>query len=148
MKYFLIRSTISMTMAALAMQAQAQNGALKSVQLTAGTQLIQAEVAATEEQREQGLMYREKMERHAGMLFVFDRVAPQCMWMKNTALPLSVAFLDAGGRIINIEDMQPHTYDSHCSTRGVPARYALEMQLGWFRVHQVKPGMVVGKLPR
>lgn len=147
MKYLLIRSTICMAMTASAMPVQAQNGPLKSMQLTVGTQLIQAEVAVTEEQREQGLMYREKIERHAGMLFVFDRSAPQCMWMKNTALPLSVAFLDAGGRIINIEDMQPHTYDSHCSTRGVPARYALEMQQGWFRAHQVRAGMVVGKLP-
>jgi len=121
---------------------------VKSLQLLAGAQVIQVELAATEEQREQGLMYREKMDRHAGMLFVFDSSAPQCMWMKNTALPLSVAFLDEGGRIINIEDMQPYTYDSHCSTRGVPARYALEMHLGWFRAHQVRPGMVVGKLPR
>jgi len=148
MKYLFIRSTLCMTMATLAIQVQAQNGPLKSVQLLVGNQLIQAEVAATEEQREQGLMYREKIERHAGMLFVFDSSAPQCMWMKNTALPLSVAFLDAGGRIINIEDMQPHTYDSHCSTRGMPARYALEMQQGWFRMHQVRAGMVIGKLPR
>lgn len=148
MKTILFRRTLSLGLAALASGALAQNGALKTMQLTAGSQLIQVEVAATEAQREQGLMYREKMERHAGMLFVFPSAAPQCMWMKDTALPLSVAFLDAGGRIINIEDMQPYTYDSHCSTRGVPARYALEMHLGWFRTHQVRPGMVVGKLPR
>ena len=125
--------------------AQAQPG--KSMQLSAGMHLIQAEVAATEEQREQGLMYREKMPANAGMLFVFGAPATQCMWMKNTPLPLSVAFIDAAGKIVNIEDMQPHTLDSHCSTRTVPVRYALEMNLGWFRQHNIKPGMSIGNLP-
>ena len=126
-------------------QAQAQPG--KSLQLSAGVHLIQVEVAATEEQREQGLMYREKMPVNAGMLFVFGSPATQCMWMKNTPLPLSVAFIDAGGKIVNIEDMQPHTLDSHCSTRTVPVRYALEMNLGWFRQRNIKPGMNIGSLP-
>lgn len=126
-------------------QAQAQPG--KSLQLSAGVHLIQVEVAATEEQREQGLMYREKMPVNAGMLFVFGSPATQCMWMKNTPLPLSVAFIDAGGKIVNIEDMQPHTLDSHCSTRTVPVRYALEMNLGWFRQRNIKPGMNIGNLP-
>ena len=126
-------------------QAQAQPG--KIMQLSAGMHLIQVEVAATEEQREQGLMYREKMPANAGMLFVFGAPATQCMWMKNTPLPLSVAFIDAAGKIVNIEDMQPHTLDSHCSTRTVPVRYALEMQLGWFKQRNIKPGMNIGNLP-
>ena len=142
----LSRSLILMTCAGMGQaQAQAQPG--KSMQLSAGMHLIQVELAATEEQREQGLMYREKMPLNAGMLFIFGNPATQCMWMKNTPLPLSVAFIDAGGKIINIEDMQPHTLDSHCSTRAVPVRYALEMNLGWFKQRNIKPGMNIGNLP-
>ena len=125
--------------------AQAQPG--RSLQLSAGMHLIQAEVAATEAQREQGLMNREKMPANAGMLFVFGAPATQCMWMKNTPLPLSVAFIDAGGKIVNIEDMRPHTLDSHCSSKTIPVRYALEMQLGWFTQRNIKPGMSIGNLP-
>ena len=119
----------------------------KTMQLSAGMHLIQAEVAATQEQREQGLMYREKMSANGGMLFVFGTPATQCMWMKDTPLPLSVAFIDAAGRIGNIEDMPPHTLDSHCSTRAVPVLYALEMHLGWFKQRNIKPGMSIGNLP-
>ena len=142
MKTSLRRLSLSIALLACASIAQAQ-----SVQLSAGMHLIQAEVAATEEQREQGLMYREKMPVNAGMLFVFGTPATQCMWMKNTPLPLSVAFIDAGGTIVNIEDMQPHTLDSHCSTRTVPVRYALEMHLGWFKQRNIRPGMNIGNLP-
>ena len=144
MKNPLRRLSLSIALLACASIAQAQT---KSVQLSAGMHLIQAEVAATEEQREQGLMYREKMPVNAGMLFVFGNPSTQCMWMKNTPLPLSVAFIDASGKIVNIEDMQAHTLDSHCSTRTVPVRYALEMNLGWFRQKNIKPGMSIGNLP-
>lgn len=144
MKTSLRRLSLSIALLACASIAQAQT---KSVQLSAGMHLIQAEVAATEEQREQGLMYREKMPANAGMLFVFGNPSTQCMWMKNTPLPLSVAFIDASGKIVNIEDMQAHTLDSHCSTKTVPVRYALEMNLGWFRQKNIKPGMSIGNLP-
>jgi len=130
------------------MAAQAQNTPLKTVQLSTGKHLIMAEVAATEDQREQGLMYRDSLPVNGGMLFVFGAQGALCMWMRNTELPLSVAFLDASGKIINIEDMQPHTLDSHCSTKAMPARYALEMNLGWFRLRNIKPGMVIGNLPQ
>ena len=144
MKNPLRHLSLSIALLACASIAQAQT---KSVQLSAGMHLIQAEVAATEEQREQGLMYREKMPANAGMLFVFGNPSTQCMWMKNTPLPLSVAFIDASGKIVNIEDMQAHTLDSHCSTKTVPVRYALEMNLGWFRQKNIKPGMSIGNLP-
>jgi uncharacterized membrane protein (UPF0127 family) len=72
------------------------------------------------------------------MLFLFDEPAIQCMWMKNTLIPLSVAFLDEAGTIINIADMQPHSEDSHCAVR--PARYALEMNRGWFAERGIKTG--------
>ena len=107
--------------------------------------LIKAEVAANDPERQQGLMFRENMANNAGMIFVFDKATTQCMWMKNTLLPLSVAFLDADGKIINIEDMTPQTLESHCSKK--PAKYALEMNLGWFKQKNIKPGTAIGGLP-
>jgi len=145
MKNPFLRFSLAIALAACASGAMAQQ--LKTTQLSAGMHLIHAEVAATDDQRELGLMYREKMPANAGMLFVFGTPATQCMWMKNTPLPLSVAFIDASGKIVNIEDMQPHTLDSHCSTKGVPVLYALEMNLGWFRQKNIKPGITIGKLP-
>lgn len=101
------------------------------MELTMGMYRIDAEVAASDETRAQGLMFRETMPANAGMLFVFDEPRQQCMWMKNTLLPLSVAFLDDKGVIVNIEDMAPKTLNSHCSNGKV--RYALEMNAGWFK---------------
>lgn len=126
--------------------AGAQNARFPTIQLSAGMHLIQAEVAQTDAQRQQGLMFREKMANNHGMVFVFDQVTSQCMWMKNTPLPLSVAFIDAEGKIVNIEDMQPKTLDSHCSAK--PVKYALEMNLGWFKQKNVKPGSTVNGLPK
>jgi uncharacterized membrane protein (UPF0127 family) len=115
------------------------------VQLNAGMYLIRAEVAADFNTRARGLMFRESMPANAGMLFVFDEDATHCMWMKNTLLPLSVAFIDEHGAIINIADMQPQTEDSHCAAR--PARYALEMNRGWFAGRGIKPGSRIGGIP-
>ena len=126
--------------------AGAQNARFGVAELTAGMHLIKAEVAAKDPERQQGLMFREKMASNAGMVFVFDQTGPQCMWMKNTLLPLSVAFIDAGGKIINIEDMRPQTLDNHCAAK--PARYALEMNLGWFKQNNIKPGTRIGGLPQ
>ena len=112
---------------------------LPVVQLRAGMHLIRAELAADDETRGRGLMFRKSLAPNSGMLFVFDGPGLQCMWMKNTDLPLSVAFLDAEGSIINIADMQPHTEDSHCAKR--PALYALEMEQGWFARRGIKAGM-------
>lgn len=117
-----------------------------STSLTAGIYVIKAEVAANEAERQQGLMFREKMAPNEGMVFIFDKPAAVCMWMKNTLLPLSVAFLDDEGKIINIEDMQPQTTDTHCAAK--QARYALEMNLGWFKQKNIKPGTVIAGLPR
>lgn len=116
--------------------------ALPVTQLNAGMHLIKAEVAANNEHRMRGLMFREKMGVNDGMLFVFDQVAGHCMWMKNTLIPLSVAFIAEDATIINIEDMQPHKLDSHCAKK--PAAYALEMNLGWFAQRRIKPGMKIG----
>ena len=86
-------------------------------------------------------MQRARMAPNQGMLFVFTEPQRHCMWMKNTLLPLSVAFLDDEGRILNVEDMQPQTEDNHCAAK--PARFALEMNLGWFRQKGVKPGQTI-----
>lgn len=108
--------------------------------------VILAEVAANEAARQQGLMFRQSMGSNEGMLFVFERPAGVCMWMKDTPLPLSVAFIDQEGKIVNIEDMQPHTTDSHCAKKLI--RYALEMNQGWFKQKNIKPGTTVQGLPK
>jgi len=118
---------------------------LPVVQLNAGMHLIRAEVAADFASRGQGLMYRTAMPSNAGMLFIFDEAVTQCMWMKNTLIPLSVAFIDEHGSVINIEDMAPQTEDSHCARRA--ALYALEMNRGWFAARGIKPGSRIGGIP-
>ncbi len=118
--------------------ALAAHAELPVVELSAGMHRIRAELAQTFSDRMRGLMHREKLAPNSGMLFVFDAPEVQCMWMKNTLVPLSVAFLDETATIINIEDMQPQTENSHCSKR--PARYALEMERGWFAERGIKPG--------
>lgn len=114
-------------------------------QLTAGIYLIRAEVVADPESRARGLMYRKHLPQNAGMLFVFDERERHCMWMKNTFIPLSVAFIDERGTIVNIADMEPHSEASHCATQ--PIRYALEMNQGWFASRGLKPGMRLGGIP-
>jgi uncharacterized membrane protein (UPF0127 family) len=111
---------------------------LPAVQLSTGMHLIRAEVADSMGTRMEGLMHRKSMPQGSGMVFVFEENAPHCMWMKNTLIPLSVAFIDESGAIINIADMQPHSEQSHCAAR--PARYALEMNKGWFAQRGIKPG--------
>jgi uncharacterized membrane protein (UPF0127 family) len=111
---------------------------LPTVSITAGMHVIKAEVANTDEQRQMGLMLRKEMAQHEGMLFVFDEPAVHCFWMKNTLLPLSIAFIADDGSIVNIADMPPQTTDSHCPTKAV--RYALEMNQGWFAKHGIKAG--------
>ena len=118
---------------------------LPVVQLKAGMHLIRAEVAADFSTRGRGLMFRKSLAPNAGMLFIFDAPAIHCMWMKNTYIPLSVAFLDEKGEIINIADMQPHSEQSHCAAR--PALYALEMDRGWFAAKGIKPGSRMGGIP-
>lgn len=119
---------------------------LPVIQLAAGMHIIQAEVAANEAARRQGLMFRQSLGQNEGMLFVFDRPAGVCMWMKDTPLPLSVAFIDQDGKIVNIEDMQPNTTESHCAKKLI--RYALEMNQGWFKQKNIKPGTAIQGLPK
>ena len=119
---------------------------LPVTELRAGMHLIRAEVASDYSTRARGLMHRKGLAPNSGMLFVFDAPSQQCMWMKNTYIPLSVAFLDEQGTIINIADMQPHSEQTHCSAR--PAVYALEMTRGWFAERGIKPGAKLGGLEK
>lgn len=116
----------------------APQSGLQRVELTAGMHRIDAQVAHTPQARQMGLMYRQEMPQHEGMLFVFEQPAVQCFWMKNTPLPLTAAFVADDGTIVNLADMQPETSDSHCSTR--PVRYVLEMNQGWFAKKGLKAG--------
>ena len=125
--------------------AQGQPQSLSTVQLNAGMHNIRAQVAATPDQRQIGLMFRTDMPAHEGMLFVFEQPQPQCFWMRNTRLPLSIAFLGDDGTIVNIADMEPMTEESHCSTR--PVRFALEMNKGWFAKRGLKAGMRISGAP-
>jgi uncharacterized membrane protein (UPF0127 family) len=111
---------------------------LPRLTLSAGMHLIQAQVAATPEQRSTGLMFRTEMPANEGMLFVFEQASQQCFWMKNTLIPLTAAFVADDGTLVNLVDMKPQSLDSHCST--APVRYVLEMNQGWFAKRGIKAG--------
>ena len=111
---------------------------LQRAVIHAGMFQIDAQIANTPQQRQIGLMFRKDMPTHEGMLFIFDEPQTQCFWMKNTLLPLSAAFLDDDGGIVNLVDMQPQSTDSHCSEK--PVRYVLEMNQGWFAKKKIGKG--------
>jgi hypothetical protein len=140
------RTVFFVLLMVFALPGRAQQPQLPLIELFAGMHRIEAELAGNPESRQIGLMYRSFMAPQRGMLFVFADVAKHCMWMRNTLLPLSVAFLDEKGLIINIEDMQPKTEDNHCAAR--PARYALEMNLGWFRSRGLSSGLPITGLEK
>ena len=125
--------------------AEQQASSLRTIPLTIGNHKIVAEVAETDEQRMRGLMYRFSLRPDQGMVFVFAQPQQLGFWMKNTFVPLSIAFIDSQGRILNIEDMAPQTEATHPS-RGL-ALYALEMRKGWFRDHGVQAGDRIDGLP-
>ena len=118
---------------------------LRTTQLNAGMHNIRAQVAATMDERQVGLMYRREMPANDGMLFVFEEPGQQCFWMRNTLLPLSIAFIADDGTVVNVADMQPLSEASHCSAK--PVRYALEMNQGWFAKRGVGAGFKLGGAP-
>lgn len=101
-------------------------------------QVYTLEFAANDQQRARGLMYRTELCDVCGMLFDFSESRYVGMWMKNTNIPLDVAYVDVKGKIINIEQMQPHTLQAHHSQAAV--RYAIEMNLGWFALQGIEAG--------
>lgn len=102
--------------------------------------LIQCEIADTPPEREKGLMFRKTLAEDQGMLFVYDVPSRLCFWMKNTYIPLDIAFLDERFAIVRITTMEPLTLISHCVDN---VRYALEVHRGWFRAHNVAEGASV-----
>jgi len=119
--------------------------ALPRMKLQAGAHTFQVEVAAAPQHRQTGLMGRTRLADDAGMLFIFERKDIHCFWMKNTLIPLSIAFLADDGSIVNIADMQPRTLDFHCPQSAV--RYALEVPQGGFGNKGIKPGMRISGGP-
>lgn len=139
-----MRICAAVLLLALATATQAQQ--LPEIALSINGHKLTAEVAHTDPARTQGLMHRRILPESRGMLFVFPGAAMHAMWMMNTHIPLSVAFIDERGVIINIEDMKPHTQDTHPAAK--PAKYALEVNLGWFAKRGIKPGARVEEIER
>ena len=132
--------------AALALATAVAAAQLPEITLSLNGQRLTVEVANTEETRAQGLMHRRMLPENRGMLFVFREPALHGMWMVNTYVPLSVAFVDERGIIINIADMDPHTRTTHSAAR--PVKYALEVNRGWFASRGITPGLRVEGIER
>jgi hypothetical protein len=145
MRTALPRVALLLCLLAALLPASAQVSRLPTVQLTAGIHLITAELAVNDATRARGLMFRQSLPANHGMLFIFESKAVHCMWMRNTLIPLSVAFVEDDGTVVNILDMQPHDERSHCARQ--PVRYALEMSRGWFAQRGIGPGSRLGRLP-
>jgi uncharacterized membrane protein (UPF0127 family) len=147
-KPFLSVLYLALALAVSPFVARAQDGPqpkLQSVELTAGMHVIHTELALTPAQQQVGMMFRRGMGSNDGMLFVNDDLGVRCFWMRNTLIPLSIAFLAEDGTIVNIEDMAPRTDDSHCSAK--PVRFALEVPQGWFAKRGLKPGLKLRGAP-
>jgi len=112
---------------------------LPTITLQAGMHLIQAELAVSPEQQQTGMMFRTAMNGNEGMLFVNEDSQVRCFWMRNTLVPLTIAFITDDGTITNLADMQARSDQSHCSSK--PVRYALEMKQGWFSQRGLKAGL-------
>lgn len=133
------------TTSAAAAPAGPVNPTLPTRTLTIGSARAVVEIADTPELRTIGLMNRFSLQPDHGMLFVFDRPQPLAFWMRNTYIPLSIAFVDAAGTILNIEDMQPQDDTTHPSQG--PALYTIEMRRGWFAGKGIRAGDKVSGLP-
>lgn len=116
----------------------ADNSTKIIIPLQVSSHPLNAEVAHTDTTRTQGLMHRDTLAENSGMLFVFPCVGRYSMWMLNTHIALSVAYIDEKGVILNILDMVPHTTTAH-SSAGL-AKYALEMNQGWFSTNEIRVG--------
>ena len=135
----MIRSLLCCVAASLFVVASAARAAeLPTRALTIDGNTLTVEVAATPETREHGLMNRFNLQPDHGMLFVFEQPQPLAFWMKNTYVALSIAFVDANGRILNIEDMRPQDESTHWSKGS--ALYAIEMRKGWFASKGIAAG--------
>lgn len=120
---------------------------LPTIELRIGTKKISAEIANEDHERTAGLMFRKSLASDAGMLFVMEQVAPVGFWMKNTEVPLTIAYIDPDGVIKELHDLEP------LNEKPVPSRfpniaYALEMPQGWFSDNNIWPGQRIEGLPK
>ena len=115
-----------------------QEAARTFLELKIKDKKIKAEVARTEAEKGRGLMFRQKLGKNEGMLFVYEKEERLSFWMKNTPIPLSIAFLDKSGLIVDIQDMVPFSLQTRVSA--FPAQYALEVNQGWFKTNEIFPG--------
>ncbi len=102
---------------------------------------ISVEVAKTPEEAAHGLMGRKHLDKDGGMLFIFENEGYHAFWMKDTLIPLSIAFIDKEGRIVKITHMKPLSLKSHAPPK--PVLYALEMNKGWFSTNGIREGDIV-----
>jgi len=134
------------TLLALAALLPAGGAVAETLPLRVGLHAFQTEVAATPAARARGLMGRTHLSADAAMLFVFEAPGRHCFWMRDTPLPLTIAFIDAAGRILAIADMAPRSEAMHCPPGDI--RYALEVRQGEFQRRGIRPGTAVDGLPR
>ena len=140
-----MRTALLLPLIALVVTSMARAGE-PLLDLRVGDARLKAEYARTPDERERGLMERTEMPADHGMLFRFDDFRRHCLCMKNTPLPLSAAFMDESGRIVDIIDLEPLSTAIRCSRE--PGRYALEVNQGWFDRHQLGIGDQVGGIPK
>jgi hypothetical protein len=143
--FFLLALPLALAVPPAVAQPGKPNTGLPVVKLTIAGHALAAEVATTDAQVRTGLMFRFSLAPDSGMLFVYPTPQPMAFWMRNTYVPLSIAFIAADGRIINIEDMAPQ--DERLKFSTAPALYALEMRKGWFAQKGIGPGAKVEGLP-
>jgi len=142
LKKFLFLTLVILNAGFAACASQKLETAVLSIErANAGPVEITVELARTDEEKAQGLMHRKKLPDGEGMIFIYDRDQQMSFWMKNTLIPLSIAFIASDGRIIEIRDMQPLDLSSVRSSRSV--RYALETPQGWFDRAGVQAGDVL-----
>ena len=137
--------TCALMAPSLLLAQQAPQPMLRTTKLSAGIHVITAEIASTPQSRMIGLMMRERLAPNHGMVFVFEDKSQHCFWMRNTLIPLSIAFIDDDGTVVSIADMAPKSEASTCPQR--PVRYALEMDQGWFAKRGVTAGGKISGLP-
>ncbi len=144
----MIRSLFAATLllATTAFAQQEAQPTLPITTLTVGKKQISAEVADDNKERMTGLMFRKKLAPDSGMLFVMPRVEPASFWMRNTLIPLSVAYISPEGLILEIHDMKPLD-ETPVPSKLTNIAYALEMDQGWFSSNGIFPGERLGGLP-
>lgn len=133
-----IKGTLFLLLLFIFREALSDAQSLQKIPLFIKDREIWVEVAKTPEERARGLMWRKTLGKDEGMLFIFESEDYHGFWMKNTSIPLSIAFIDREGRIIEITDMEPLSLESHLPPK--PIFYALEMRRGWFKMNQITKG--------